>query len=61
MQIKTPNCPECGRAPYMVIDGGAQAFCGNVDSCPVISWNPQQSIEELRANVTEVDLGAADD
>ena len=52
--IKTPNCPECGREPYMVI--GDQAWCGNVDSCEVLTWNPTQTVEELRANRKEVNL-----
>jgi hypothetical protein len=45
----TPDCPWCGEAPYMVMGGGTQAFCGS-DNCPCLTWDPSKSKAENRRN-----------
>jgi hypothetical protein len=46
-EILTPRCPLCDSEPFMVMGGGTQAFCGNRDGCPVMTWNPMDSREEF--------------
>jgi hypothetical protein len=53
---KTPNCPLCGQPPYMVMGGGTQAFCGNTDSCPVMTWNPMDTREEFLRTAKQIDI-----
>lgn len=55
----TPTCPGCDSPPL----GGdlAQliypAFCPN-QACRVVSWNPEQTLAELAAEINYLDLSA---
>ena len=54
--ILTPRCPLCDTEPYMVMGGGTQAFCGNGDGCPVLTWNPTESREHFLRTARQVRL-----
>ena len=51
------NCPGCGEAPYMVMGGGTQAFCGT-DDCPFLTWDPTKTLAELNADAKMINLSA---
>ncbi len=55
-EILTPRCPLCDTEPYMVMGGGTQAFCGNGDGCPVLTWDPTKSREEFLRTARQVRL-----
>ena len=50
-EILTPDCPLCGHPPMMVFGGGTQAFCGNDNGCPVLTWDPSVSRQDNLANM----------
>lgn len=55
-EILTPRCPLCDTEPLWVLGGGTQAFCGNDDGCPVLTWNPMNSREEFLRTATQVQI-----
>ena len=64
-EVLTPRCPLCGSAPYMVMGGGTQAFCGN-DDCTLICWDPSLSLDDnlMDAGVVRwesTEIGGTDD
>lgn len=52
----TPNCPMCGEAPFLVMGGGTQAFCGNGEGCPVMTWNPMESREHFLRTARQIEI-----
>ena len=55
-EILTPCCPLCGEPPVMVMGCGTQAFCGNGDSCPVMTWNPTESRETFLRTAKQIEI-----
>lgn len=55
-EILTPRCPVCGTDPYMVMGGGTQAFCGNGEGCPVMTWNPVESREHFFRTARQIEI-----
>lgn len=53
-EILTPCCPLCGDPPMMVFGGGTQAFCGNDDGCPVLTWDPTRTADEFLRDARRV-------
>lgn len=51
----TPNCPVCKKPPVMLYGGGTQAFCGD-PACQVMTWNPNDTVEQFHATAGTVDL-----
>jgi len=49
------HCPGCGRHAMMILGGGTQAFCGS-DDCSILMWDPTKTLEELMADMHEIDL-----
>lgn len=47
------RCPSCKEPP--LIEFPSQAWCGN-DDCPILSWNPQCTMDELLDGLQVVDL-----
>lgn len=47
-------CPGCEQPALLALS--QQAFCGN-DECPIISWNPEKTLDELMDDNHIVDLG----
>jgi hypothetical protein len=43
--IKTTRCPLCGSLPYIILAGGAQAFCPG-DDCPIILWDMLATLDQ---------------
>jgi hypothetical protein len=39
-----------------VMGGGTQAFCGNGEDCPVITWNPMESREEFLRTAKQIEI-----
>jgi len=54
-EILTPDCPQCGQSPYMVMGGGSQAFCGN-RQCSTLCWNPAKSLDANLLDTRFVEL-----
>lgn len=52
----SPCCPMCGEPPYMVMGGGTQAFCGNGEGCPVMTWNPTESRETFLRTAKQIEI-----
>ncbi len=50
------ECPGCGEQPVFLFGGGTQAFCGNDNGCPVITWNPEETAEQFWASAKQIDL-----
>lgn len=46
----------CGEPPYMVMGGGTQAFCGNGEGCPVMTWNPTESRETFLRTAKQIEI-----
>lgn len=53
-EILTPRCPLCDTEPFAVMGGGTQAFCGNGDYCPVLTWDPTKSREHFLRTAKQV-------
>lgn len=47
------SCPGCHLPPVFLV--GRQAWCGNA-LCRVLSWDPDQSMDELLDDFGTVDL-----
>jgi hypothetical protein len=58
---KSPDCPVCGEPPMMVMGGGTQAFCGNGEGCPVMTWNPMNSREEFFRTAKQIEIRPSGD
>lgn len=56
----TPDCPLCGQPPAMILPGGTQAFCGNVDGCDLLTWNPSVSLDDNLTSAGFVQLPSAE-
>ncbi len=54
-EAPTPTCPGCKRPPVMLLDGGAQAFCGD-PACRVVVWNPNDTEAQFWATAEEITL-----
>ena len=59
-EILTPDCPQCGQSPYMVMGGGTQAFCPN-RKCSTLTWNPMKSLDDNLLETNFVDLKLRED
>ena len=55
-EILTPCCPVCGEPPFLVMGGGTQAFCGNGDGCPVMTWDPTKSREHFLRTAKQIEI-----
>lgn len=49
------HCPGCGQHARMMLTGNGTAFCGN-DDCNMLCWDPRQSLAQISASVSFVDL-----
>jgi hypothetical protein len=45
----------------MVMGGGTQAFCGNGEGCPVMTWNPMNSREEFFRTAKQIEIRPSGD
>ena len=56
-ELPSPLCPGCGGYPDPVLKKVISIpwFCTS-DSCHVLSWNPNLSIEEIGADIKMLDL-----